>query len=179
MLKFNLPSIEFYDERTNRFFDKPSVDVRLEHSLASLSKWEQKYKKPFLGSAPKTLEESRGYVVCMSLDENFTEQDYYRLSSEQIQQVQDYITDQRTATTINRRKTGPSREVITAEVIYYWMVSLMIPFEAENWHLSKLLMLIEVCAVKNQPKKKMSRSEALSRQRALNAQRRSSMGTSG
>lgn len=179
MLKLNLPAIEFYDERTNQFFDKPAVVVRLEHSLASLSKWEQAHKKAFLGPAPKTFEESLDYVVCMSLDDSFTEQDYYRLSSKQLEEIQAYITEQRTATTIKRTKSGPSREIITAELIYYWMVALTIPFEAENWHLSKLLTLIEVCAVKNQPKKKVSRSEMLAQQRSLNAQRRAAMNTTG
>lgn len=85
-----------------------------------------------------------------------------------------------TATTFNDRNLrGPSREIITSEIIYYWMVALQIPFECEQWHLNKLLALIKVCNLKNSPSKKLSRAELLARNREINAQRRASLGTTG
>ena len=178
MLEITLKEEEFYDEATNRFFDLPAETFHLEHSLTSLSKWESIHKKPFLSAEEKTREESLSYIECMCLTPGVTRKSLRRISDKDMDLINYYISDQKTATSI-RRQRGGSREIITAEIIYYWMVALTIPFEAADWHLSKLLTLIEVCSIKNQPKKKMGRSEALSRQRALNAQRRASLNSRG
>ena len=179
MLEFELSEIEVYNEETNEFHQKPSIKLMFEHSLLSVSKWEGIHKKPFLSDSYKTHEESISYLECMCLSPGVTREDLLSVSQDQMSKVNDYLSETRSATTINRRNQGRSNEVITSELIYYWMVAATIPFEAETWHLSRLLMLIEISAIKNQPKKKMSRSDAISRQRALNAQRRSNLGTAG
>ena len=179
MLEINLPETQLFDPKTNRFSDRPEVKLKLEHSLLSVSKWESIHKKPFFNEVDKTAAESRSYVECMILGCDFCEEAVGRLTMDQMTMINDYITESKTATTIKRQGPGRSRELVTSELIYYWMVALTIPFEAESWHLSRLLTLIEICAVKNQPKKKMSRSEAASRQRSLNAQRKAALNTSG
>ena len=79
-----------------------------------------------------------------------------------------------TATVIKRQEgaSGKSNEIVTSEIIYYWMISLGIPREFEKWHINRLMTLIEVCSIKNQPAKKMSQREIYSQNAALNAKRR-------
>lgn len=178
MLDIIVPAREFYDEENNEFIYSKSTKLSLEHSLISLSKWESKWKKPFL-SSEKTIDETIDYIRCMTLTQNVRPEVYSSLSDENIKAVINYIEDPMTATTITHRKKGPKGETVTAELIYYWMVTLNIPFECQKWHLNKLITLIEVCSIKNQPQKKMSRNELLNRNRELNAARKAKYKTKG
>lgn len=182
MLDLVIPGREIYDEDKNEFITTKDTHIVLEHSLISLSKWESKWKKPFL-SSDKTSEETLDYIRCMTLTQNVDPMVYYQIDKEIADKVTAYIEEPMTATTITHRKGDGSRrqqkEVITAEIIYYWMVSLQIPFECQKWHLNKLLTLIEVCSIKNQPSKKMSRTEILRSNRELNAARRAKYHTKG
>ena len=180
MLQITVPAGEAYNPVRNEFINTKETTLTLEHSLVSLSKWESKWCKPFLGKDEKTTEEVIDYIKCMTLTQNVDPNVYYALSSENLEKIKNYINDPHSATTINRNPNGPkNREIITSELIYYWMVALNIPFECQKWHLNRLLMLIEVCNIKNQPPKKMSRSQILSRNAALNAARRQQMHTKG
>lgn len=179
MLKIVIPGIELYDEEKEEFITTKPQTLLLEHSLVSLSKWESKWNKPFLTKDNKTYEETIDYIRCMTITQNVSEDTYRLLTSENIQQVNEYIELPMTATTFSNQNKTPSKDVVTAEIIYYWMISLNIPFECQKWHLNRLLTLINVCNIKNQPPKKISRKEIMSRNAALNAARRKQLNTRG
>lgn len=180
MLKITVPGLELYDESKNEFINYKDQILQLEHSLVSISKWEAKWHKPFLSDEDKTLEEIIDYIKCMTITQNVKSDVYDRLTSDNIQTINDYIQDSMTATTFSddKKKTG-KKEIVTSEVIYYWMVTYNIPMECQKWHLNRLLTLVKVCTIKNSPPKKMSNSEIISRNKALNAARRKKMNTKG
>lgn len=184
MLKITVPKTEVYNEETEKFEVYAETELQLEHSLVSLAAWESKWERPFLGKGQKTTEETIDYIRQMTLTKDVPENVFYLLTSDNLVAINRYIEAKMTATTFSATPAqGPSRstEVITAEIIYYWMVALQIPFECQHWHLERLLTLIKVTNLKNQPdkKKKMSRSELLSRNRQLNAERRANLKTRG
>lgn len=175
MLKITIPSVEQYDEDKNEFVNSKEQSLQLEHSLVSLSKWESKWNKPFLSKGKKTIEETIDYVRCMTTTQNVDYDVYKFLSTENLQQVEEYIEAEMTATTFSNKDKKINREVITAEIIYYWMIALNIPFECQKWHLNRLLTLINVCSIKNNPPKKMSKKELATRNASLNAARKQAM----
>ena len=180
MLQITIPATEQWDEKNQVFVKTDEQVLRLEHSLVSLHKWESKWHKSFLFTKEKTYEETLDYIKCMTLTQNVNPDVYYCLTNENITQINEYIADPMTATYIYEdEKKGINRDKVTAELIYYWMISLGIPFECQKWHLNQLLALIKVCNVKNSPKKKMSNRDILSRNKALNEARRKSMHTRG
>jgi hypothetical protein len=179
MLKITVPSIELYDEEHNKFFMSKEYELQLEHSLVSLSKWESKWHKPFLTKGQKTSEEALDYVRCMTISQNVDPEAYNLIGKEFLDRVTEYIDDPMTATTFRKDQTPNSREIITAEIIYYWMISFNIPFECQKWHLNRLLTLINVCNIKNQPAKKVSKKELIARNKALNEARKSQLNTKG
>lgn len=180
MLQVIVPASELFDSRTNEFYEIKEQKLNLEHSLVSISKWESKWKKPFISKDPKTTEESIDYVRCMTVNQNVNPLVYQNLSPSVFKQIEEYIDDPMTATWINSREPqAPSRQIITSELIYYWMVAYQIPFECQKWHLNRLLMLIQVCNEKNKPPKKMNKNQILSRNAALNAARRAKMHSKG
>jgi hypothetical protein len=179
MLQITIPASELWDEKTNQFVQTREQILQLEHSLVSLSKWESKWCKPFMSKIEKTSEETIDYIRCMTITQNVDNNAYNSISNEIVEQVSVYIEAPMTATTFtNDNKNVINREIITAEIIYYWMVALNIPFECQKWHLNRLLTLINVCNIKNQPKK-TSKREILSRNAALNASRRERLNTTG
>lgn len=183
MLRLEIPiSPEGWDEEKQEFVDPKVQVIQLEHSLVSLSKWESKWCKPFLSKEIKTFEETADYVRCMTITQNIDPDVYKHLTNENIEQVNQYIDAPMTATWFSKReqrKAGLSSEQTTSELIYYWMISLNIPFECQKWHLNRLLTLIQVCNVKNQPGKKMSKREVMSRNAQLNAARRKQFNSKG
>lgn len=182
MLQITVPASEYYDEATNRIVPVPAKELRLEHSLVSISKWESKWKKPFLGKNEMTVEETVDYIRCMTITQNVNPFVYRCLSQKNIEQVKSYINDSMTATWFSKpQKQSPGKGpgVITSEVIYWQMIALEIPFECQTWHLNRLLTLIRVCAEKQEPSKKMSRSALMKRNRSLNAARKAKLGSRG
>ena len=179
MLQITIPSIEQWNSEKNEFVYSKEYTLQLEHSLVSLSKCESKWCKPFLTKDEKTKEENVVYIRCMVITQNVHPEAYQSITSENIKQVSEYIEAPMTATTFPNEQKGVNREIITAEVIYYWMVALQIPFECQKWHLNKLITLIKVCNIKSQPPKKMGKKETMSRNAALNAARRRTSNSKG
>lgn len=179
MLTITIPEQEMFNEETSEFITYPETVICLEHSLVSLSKWESKWNKPFLNQEAKTNEETLDYIKCMTISQNIKDDVYNRLTNENIQAIKDYIEAPMTATTFNEYNKKISREIITSELIYYWMIACNIPMECQKWHLNRLLTLIRVCSIKNEPPKKMSTNEIMSRNAALNAARRKQLHTKG
>ena len=180
MLTIVVPGVEMYDEQNEEFVTRDDMTLDLEHSLVSLSKWESIYEKPFLDTKQKTTEEVLEYIKLMTLTPNVSDDVYTKLSEENVLAINKYLEAKMTATWFSEAPGAPkSRDIITAELIYYWMITFQIPFECENWHLNRLFTLIRVCNIKQAKPKKMSRSEIAARNRELNAQRRKQLGTTG
>lgn len=180
MLKITVPAREIYLEQTNEFVEIKGQMLQLEHSLISLSKWESKWCKPYLSTKEKTREEIIDYIRCMTLTPNVKPEVYYCLTDENVEQISNYIEAPMTATTFSDGKKGAgNKEIVTAEIIYYWMIANNIPWECQKWHLNRLITLIRVCSIKNTPSKKMSRSEIMNRNAALNAARRNKLNSKG
>ena len=172
MLKLFIPESELFDSSTSEIIRVKPVTLMLEHSLLSLSKWEEKWEKPFLSDNKHTYAELIDYAKCMTISQNVDPNVYITFQSDTIQKIQEYINKPATATTITEKDNKPSKEVVTSELIYCWMTQLGIPFECQKWHLNRLITLIRVCSVKNSPPKKMSKRDTLKQYSQLNAARR-------
>ena len=180
MLIITIPGREIFNNKTQTFSTTKEQTLQLEHSLVSLSKWESKWNKAFLSKTEKTLEETIDYIKCMTITQNVNPDVYHSLTKENIETINKYIESPMTATTFhNENQKGQSRETVTSELIYYWMISLNIPMECQKWHLNKLLTLIRVCNIKNSPPKKMSRRDVANRYASLNAARKNKLNTRG
>lgn len=181
MLQIRIPGQESWNEKAEEFVSGPETIISLEHSLISISKWESKWHKPFMVVENLKGEELMDYIKCMTITPNVKDEIYNRLTKKNIDDILNYIGDPMTATTINERGMGGhrSREIITSELIYYWMVALQIPFECQKWHINRLMMLIRICSIKNQPDKKMSKHSTMQQNAALNAARRQKLHSRG
>lgn len=180
MLRIIIDGDESFNDSTQTFETVNDVVVELEHSLVSLSKWEAKHLKPFLSPGTKTADEIFDYLKTMVVTPNLDLDVLYRCSQKNLDEIQEYIDSSQSATTFGAmpEHRGPG-EVITSELIYYWIVSFNIPFECETWHLNRLFALIRICNIKNSKSKKMPRHEIAQRNRDLNAKRKAELGTTG
>lgn len=180
MLTITISKGELYDEINGEFIYVKDQTLVLEHSLVSISKWEAKWKKPFISKDEKTVSETLDYIRCMTTTQNVDESVYAAIDADNIRKVKEYIDDPMTATTFsNQASKSVNREIITSEVIYYRMIAFNIPFECQKWHLNRLLTLIEVCNRKNNPPKPSGKNELAQRNAALNAARRQALGSGG
>ena len=180
MLTITIPAREYFDETKGEFINVKEQTLQLEHSLVSLSKWESKWCKAFLSKTEKTYEETIDYIKCMTLTQNVNPDVYNNLTHENINKVNEYISAPMTATIVPEDKSVKrSREVVTSELIYYWMIALNIPVEFQKWHLNRLLTLIRVCNMKNQPPKKSSKRDIMRENAAINEANKKRFNTKG
>lgn len=179
MLRIEILGEEYWDEEAERFRYPKAQTIELEHSLVSLSLWESKWNKPFLSNIQKTPQEISDYVRCMTLTEDVPETSYLYITNEQYKIINNYISAPMTATTITEPPGKSSREIMTSELLYYYMISCNIPFECEKWHLNRLLTLIRVCSIKNQPNKKRPMTDVMKSNAALNSARKKQFNTKG
>lgn len=180
MLTIVVGAVEMFDSATQEFVDQGGSVLQLEHSLVSLSKWESAHETPFLSGKDKTPEEILEYVKCMELTQKVPAEIFNELSETNFLAINRYIEAKMTATWFAEQPGAPkSQEIVTAELIYYWMTVFNIPFECETWHLNRLFTLIRVCNLKQAKPEKMSRSDVAMRNRELNAQRKAQLGTKG
>lgn len=179
MLTIVIPEAELFDQENNEFITIKEQTLVMEHSLVSVAKWESKWKKSFLNSKDKTWEENIDYYRCMTITKNVNPIVYKNITKSVANQIQAYIDDSMTATTFHNQENTGRREIITAEIIYYWMVSYNIPFECQKWHLNRLLALINVCGIKASPEKKMSKEAIYAQNRELNRIRKQRLHSKG
>lgn len=160
---------------------QPAAKLTFEHSLVSISKWEQEHQKPFYGREPKTEEETESYVKYMLLTEDPPANFFKRLSMDQYKQIAEYINSKATATTFGPEPEQKGRaETITSELVYYWLVQFNIPFyPTETWHINRVMTLIKIAGIKQSKPKKQSRQQIAEQYRSLNEQRRKQSGTAG
>lgn len=179
MLQLVVPDLEVYDDGKSEFIIKKGQILQVEHSLVSIAKWESKWNKPFLTNKAKTIEETIGYIKCMTITQNVLPYIYSQITNENVNQVSEYIALPMSATWFTNEDNTQSKETITSEIIYYSMIAYNIPFECQKWHLNRLLTLIRVCKKKNDKPKKMSRTEIVNRNRELNNKRRQQSNSKG
>lgn len=180
MHKVYVKGQELYDEKTGEFISTRDTVLQIEHSLISISKWESKWHKPFLDTNNKTEEEMLDYIRCMTITQNVDDSVYLSLSSENLLSIKEYMEDTMTATWFNDKHNPKTRQKsVTAELIYYWMITLGIPVSFEKWHLNRLLTLIRVCNIENAPKKKMKTGDICKQNWTLNQARKSMMNSNG
>lgn len=181
MLQIQVGAKEFYDESTETFIQTKPTTLNLEHSLLSISKWESHWHKPFLTNGTgvrRTNEEIIDYIKCMTLNKNVPDEVYKALTRSDFDKVTAYIEDSMTATTIHSANKSITKEIITSEIIYYWMITYSIPFTCEKWHINRLITLIQVCSAKSNPKK-MPKKDVYRQYHELNKARRKALGTKG
>lgn len=179
MLTLNVAAREFFDDKTQTFVNVPSQTITLEHSLISLYKWEAAWEKPYLSKKPKSQIEALDYIRCMSINKEIALETIMSLTDDQIKQINTYIDAPMTATTFSKDTAAPSRQVITAEVIYWQMIDAQIPITCEKWHLNRLFTLIRVCNIKSNKPKKMGKQDLINRNKQLNQARRAQMNSKG
>lgn len=179
MLEITIFGDELFDNDTQTFSRVGDIKVVFEHSLASVSKWESRFEKPFLAPGEKTSEEVLGYIQAMIITPDLPPDVLSRLSQENVNQINEYVESKQTATTFAPSTAKGRTEVITSELIYFWMISMQVPMEAQHWHLNRLFSLLRICGNKNSKPKKMSRNELAQRNQALNAERKARLGTTG
>lgn len=180
MLEIKIEGKELFDEVKEEFVYTKPYTLVLEHSLVSLSKWEAKYQKPFLNQKEKlSREELLDYFRFMTITQNIPSEAYEYISKTEEMKILNYINSSMTATWFSKSEEKPGREVITSELIYYWMIVNDIDWKAEKWHLNRLLTLIRVCSIKNSNGKKMNKRDVMKENAKLNAARRKASGSHG
>lgn len=179
-ITIHVPANSSFDPIRNRFVDTKEATLTFEHSLISISKWESKWHKPFFSQLKKTEDENLDYLRCMCLTKDVDPNIFYSLTLSNQKELADYIANPMTAKKFRKQEKKGNPEVITSDLIYFWMSHFNIPFiPCEKWHINRLMALIHIASSKNAPPKKIGKREAASQRSMLNAQRRAKMNSRG
>lgn len=172
MITLKVCSRTHWNQKNDIFVTTKAAEIHLEHSLRAVAKWEARHGKPFLGRKEWTAGEMLDYIRCMCTDDGVDPAVFLSLTREQIEAVQKYIDLPMTATWFsNTEASKSSGSAVTAELIYFWMSSYGIDWQAQDWHFNRLMTLIRVCSEKSKPPKKTPKGKAAARQHSLNASR--------
>lgn len=172
MLTIHIPETDLYDYQLERFYTVKEVDLFLEHSLVSLSKWESKHHKPLLENNEINNDDLIDYIKCMTINKKVDPLVYNCLTQEHFYKIKEYMDNPMTATWFsNVKEERGSSQKVTAELIYSWMIDLGIWKECEKWHLRRLVTLIRVRSEELKPKSK-NKAEAIAHYRNLKSMRR-------
>lgn len=170
------------------YFDSlPEITIELCHSLISITKWEEKYKKSFLEHKNFTNEEFLYYIKCMCITKNVSDETFYRLTNQNSEDIWKYIQDVPSALNVKKQNdSSGSREPWTNEVIYYYLAQNGITDfrSVERWHINRVLKLLEFASAKNAKaygnnSVKESKADISRRYRALNEANRRKFNTKG
>lgn len=178
----HVPKREIWLEDKEEFIEFEEKNIEIEHCLYSISLWEAKYHKSYFSTPDKTAEEILDYMKMMvlsGLEDEDLDLFFLTLPIEVINEINEYMNDEATATTFSKEDKSKinsgNNEIITSEIVYYWMTTQNIPFECEMWHINRLITLIRVCIIKNQPedkkKKKLTSSDIALRRARMQAAR--------
>lgn len=184
MLKIHIPAGEVWNSQEEIFETCKGYDLVLEHSLISISKWESKWHKAYLGPQEKTKEEIFDYIRCMIVTPGIPDNITKFITESNLREITDYMRNPMTATVFNsfedNKPQAPSKDTMTSEYIYFLLSSYRIPFrDVEKWHLNRLLTLIRICSIKNEPPKKSNPKHLAKSRSSLNAARRARSGSKG
>lgn len=174
--QITIPATEMWDPVAHRFYDVKEQTITIEHSLVSLSKWESKWKVPFIGKKDLTAEQFLDYIRCMTFEKNVDPMVYNCITQDQVNDILKYIDDSMTATWFGKSQDDAAamadNRPVTSELVYYWMFAAGIDKDCEKWHLNKLITLIHVVSEENKPKKKRTEAQRMAHHRSLLKARR-------
>lgn len=180
ILVLEFPEYDQFDRVTEEFVTFPPARLTLVHNLLSIVRWESKWKRSFVDRPPSSVDEVIDYVECMADGQPSVPHMLERLTRDHTEAIKAYIADPMSASVmLSRPGQTKSSEKMTSDLIYYYMVTFQIPFEAEEWHLNRLLMLIRICNAKQSAGQKTNSKSAASQRAALNRARRARAGSRG
>lgn len=151
-LPLYVPGCDLWDSKKEEFITVKPIHLLMEHSLISISKWETKWKVPFIeGPNPKSREKTEemwlDYFRCMVISPKEPDPMIFKaLPASAREEIVKYINDPATASSVREDKSAPGpKEQVTSELVYFWMINYGIPSEYDRWHFNRLIMLIRIC----------------------------------
>lgn len=175
MLELHISETELWDPVSEKFLLVKEQSLPLEHSLLSISKWEEKWHKPMplINNERLSGDEFLDYVRCMTISRNPDPLVYRCITAREVEAIMAYINDPHTATWFGNEKSGGNdKRPLTTELIYHLMFAFGVSKECEKWHLNRLMTQLRVEYEESKPSKKKTPAEIAERHRMLNAKRR-------
>lgn len=172
MFTIKIPPLEIFDDELEEFRQFGADEITFEHSLYTIARYEEATHKPYYDTRSDE-DNLFSYMPYMAIKPPKDPSAFFRIPQDELAKLKSWMEDSHTATWFSKDDdNSPEREIVTAELIYYWMTEYRIPFECERWHINRLMTLIQVCARKKSPPKQKSQAEIIREHRALNQKRR-------